>query len=413
MTYDVIVVGGGAAGIAAAVGAQSCGAKTLLIEQYGCLGGAATMRNVLTYCGLYTAEEKPRRAVRGVADLLLAKLEIVCAISVPIRKRGVFVAVDSEAVKWAFDTIALESGFDLALHTVLTGANRVGEQIKRITIFDHSGSREVEAKAFVDASGEADLAGLSGASVRYGNEGAINVGTLAIRFGGIDPNADLSSSAIARAIRRAKATGNKALDQEHGLVTRLPLSGDVLAFLVDAEYNALDGRSIGQAEMLARKKAWEYFHVIRQMPGCEKAYINSTGPMLGTRESRHLNGKYQLTQEDIKSGCEFEDVIALGAWAMEYHPRAGDESSWIPIANQRTFDIPLRSLQSIDTVNLFGAGRVIDGDRYAGASVRVMGTALATGHAAGIAAAHYTQSGSVDIKAVQQALLSQGALLNL
>jgi hypothetical protein len=130
------------------------------------------------------------------------------------------------------------------------------------------------------------------------------------------------------------------------------------------------------------------------------------------RESRHVNAVYQLTAEDITTGRQFDDVVALGAWAMEYHHAAGARSTWTPVKDKETYDIPLRTLISVDTPNLYAAGRAADGDQYAGGSLRVMGTALATGHAAGVAAALHSAAGSpVPARTVQQELQKQDARL--
>jgi FAD dependent oxidoreductase len=113
------------------------------------------------------------------------------------------------------------------------------------------------------------------------------------------------------------------LDNEDSLMARLPLLGDIGIFIVDAEYTALQSRRVSDAEHYAREKAWAYLAVFRTMPGWEDAYLGVTGPILGTRESRRINAVYQLTAEDITSGQRFDDVVALGAWAMEYHDVAG------------------------------------------------------------------------------------------
>ncbi len=149
---------------------------------------------------------------------------------------------------------------------------------------------------------------------------------------------------------------------------------------------------------------------LKAVPGYEKAYIVSSGPNFGTRQSRRVNGKYQVTEGDLTGGARQEDVVALGAWPMEYHQGPGKPVIWKQIKDQGTFDIPLRALTSVDTDNLYSAGRLVDGDKSAGAAMRVMGTSLGTGHAAGVAAALQAH-GSMDVQAVQAELKRQGATL--
>jgi glycine/D-amino acid oxidase-like deaminating enzyme len=414
--YDVVVCGGGAAGVAAALGAARCGARVALIEQAPFLGGAATRSSVLTYCGFWTQADPPQRAVGGVGSEVLEALARLGGLSGPTRVHAtqvVIALIDPEAVKLALDRLCAAAGIDVILHARLCAADAGDGLVRSAVALDHDGTFACDAAAFVDAGGEADLAQQAGAKTRYGDaEGRVQVGTLAMRIGGIPADADVSRVEWARAVRDAKARGAERMIKEQGLVARLPFSGEIVAFLADEAYDARDARSSSAAERRAREQAWSYVEAIRALPGHAQAYLIATGPAIGTRESRHVVARSQLLGEQVLAAHVPADTVALGAWPVELHPAPGT-NVWKRLRDDAAYGISLDTLASATHRNLFAAGRTIDADADAFGSARVMGTAFATGHAAGIAAALVARGGVADVAAVRAEILRQNGILEL
>lgn len=407
--YDVIVAGGGSAGVAAALGASRAGARTMIIERGPCLGGASTLRNVATYCGLFTRDGD--QVVFGVGEEVRSSLRARGAISEPRRYNSVAVVFDPESVKVVLDELCRSGGVIVRLHSMLVGAEAEEQRITSVTVADHAGFHTYTADAFVDATGDADLAHRVGASVRYGTDGWVQNGTLGVRFGGIGADVDVSTTTVGEAIKAARSRGVEGLVSESGLVARMPVSDDVIAYVVDEAYDARSATDTSQAEARARLQAQLYLDVLQTIPGAEHAYIVTTGPELGTRESRHIITRSRLQEQDLLAPGPMDDAVAVGAWPMEYHPGPGRPATWKFIGEPGYFGIPLPCLQSASHTNLYAAGRTLDGDRHAGASLRVMGTAFATGQASGVAAAQQALSGACSPETVREELQHQGARL--
>ena len=409
-SYDVVVAGGGTAGAVAAVASARCGARTLLLEKNQCLGGAATMRNVLTWCGLYTLDGRHVQVVRGIADEILSAQRSLGGLGEITAFRGVFVPFDPETLKVVFDNVTLSSGVDTRFGALVVSAERSGGNMSSVSFAHHGGMETVNANAFVDCTGDGNLANLGGSGTRYGNPDGVNLGTLGCRFGGIPADVSVTLDGVVSAIA-AQEFPEGAISKDRGVVVRLPKSGDMVLYLASEDYDPRDGQSLAGAEFGARRQAWRYLEAIRNIPGCGKAYLVSTGPEIGTRESRHLESRKQLKWSHIATGAKFDDTIALGGWGAEWHDRSSFLSEFDYPANRGSFEIPLGCLHSIDTANLFCAGRLADGDRKAGAAIRVMGTCMATGQAAGTAAA-LTADGNFSVENTQAALRKAGAVIS-
>lgn len=415
--YDVVVVGGGSAGIGAAIGAAKAGKKVLLIDRNPYLGGQATNCSLPAYCGFFTQADPFEQAVGGVGQQVLEKMSNLGFYKGPRRaaKTGtVIVVLDAEEIKYSLDLLIADSNVDVLLDTQVIAAEHKEGVIGSIECMDDEGRFTVSGEAFADATGEANLTALSGGKFTIGDElGHMQSGTLMLRIGGIEPGANVHPDMVAEAVRKGKKAGITSMTKELGTVIPAPgTSGDVMFILPDEGVDGLDALSMTRSEISARRQAWAYLETFRQfLPGCENAYIVQTGPRIGIRETRHIVGEYTLTSEDVLEAKRFPDAIGRGAWPVESHPEPGSPNVWQSIRDHSYYDIPLRCLKVQGVKNLWAAGRIISCDSVAFSSVRVMGTCFATGHAAGVAAALNSQSNQVDAVAVRKELLCQKAII--
>ena len=430
--HDVVVVGGGAAGVAAALAAVREGARTLLVERYGFLGGAATQSLVLTYCGFYVAGDGARRAIGGIGWELLQELERLGLDSRPVRsKSGNWVVMlDAEALKFAFDNrvsqaasgaaatvrgVRGESGsLALRFHTRLIAAEVDQGRIRCVRLADHAGVHEIEAATFVDASGEASLAAFAGAPMSQpGGPGAqLQPASLPVQIGGVPADVVIDRDQLAAAVRRFNASATTPIHRaDGGSLVRLPISEGVWWMGVDLPTGGLGGEDLAAAEIAARRQAWAFLPFLRELPGFERAVIVATGPQLGIRETRRPRSLADVTAQDGRVGRRRDDGIGRGCWPMEVHEAPG-RAVFAPIGGEGFFDIPYGAIQAESLANLRLAGRVTGADRQAYGSTRVMGTAFATGQAAGVSAALQADGGQLPTAAAVRArLLAQDAIV--
>ena len=412
----MVVVGGGAAGVAAALGSARQGARTLLVERYGFLGGAATHSLVLTYCGFYIAGERPERAVGGVGWELLQELERLGVSSAPVRSKSGnwLVMLDVEAAKFAFDNLVSTPNLDLRFHTRLVSATVAQGRIGTVCVADHAGLHDIEASVFVDASGEASLSAFAGAKFSQpGGPGAhLQPASLPVNIGGVPSHVPIDREKLAAITQRFNVTSATPLHRaDGGVLVRLPVSDGVWWMGVDLATNGLQGGDLAMAELTARRQAWAFLPYLREMPGFEKAFINTTGPQLGIRETRRPRSLGDVTGEDGRLGRRRGDGIGRGCWPMEVHEAPG-RVVFVPIGGDGYFDIPHSAILAEGVGNLRLAGRVTGADRQAYGSTRVMGTAFATGQAAGLSAALQAQQGTLPSAAsVRKVLLAQNAIV--
>lgn len=386
--YDVVVAGGGAAGVGAALGARAEGARVLLVEKYGFLGGAATNSQVLAYCGFFLQGEEPVKVVGGVADHVLDEMGRIGLDCTPFKSPTTsnwIIFLEPEAVKLALDRVLQSHGVDVLLHTRVAAASRTANRIQAVTLAGMDGRQRITAESFVDATGDANLSLVAGISCRTGNsQGRLQAISAPIRIGGRDPSVPIDREAIKAAFLEYNHTGAYPSGREDGgIYTEIPNTNQIWWMMFDRQLPDLSSASFSRAEREAREAAHNYVSLLRQhVPGFERAYLIQTGPQIGIRESRHPAARYDLTGEDLRLGRRRADGVAKAGWPMEDHSVAG-KPVYRSIGGQGFADIPLDCLRAKGIDNLFLAGRTIGSDDDAYTSIRVMGTAFATGEAAG------------------------------
>ncbi|MDT3686147.1 MAG: FAD-dependent oxidoreductase [Pseudorhodoplanes sp.] len=405
--FDIVVLGGGPAGIAAAAAAGNLRCNTLLVERYGFLGGMGTAAGVTNFCGLHAnVHGEIRQVVRGIADDLLARIDRLGGLNKPhsIFGKTFAQAYDNAAYKIAADDLLLSRNVDILFHALAAGAVVDGERVDALLLETKSGRQAVRAKIFIDCSGDGDLAAFAGAPFEIGDaDGGMLFPTMMFRLSGVDPDtAGEAWKSIPLLMDEAEKRGMRF--PRKGAIVRPMLHPTEwrvnVTQIKSANGRALDGTDaieLSAGEIEGRKQALAFFEFLKaNAPGFEKSYMIDIAPQLGIRETRRIEGLYKLTREDVLSCASFDDTIGVNGWPIEAHVAGDVKWEWPDIPGSRGFNhLPYRMLLPQKVANLLVAGRCASMSHEGQSAARVSGPCFAMGEAAG-SGAHLALAGNVD-----------------
>ena len=451
--YDVAVAGGGIAGCMAAVSAARLGAKVILIERYGFLGGT------LTACGtgpMMTFHAGRTLAVRGVTNELVERLKSRGFSTGHIfDTTGYTYTVtpfSAEGMKLVLEEMLTEAGVTLLYHSAVCGVVKEGQRLRSLEVFGKNGKRSIQADVFIDASGDCDLSMLAGLGYTKGrkSDGKCQPLTMNFKVTGVDidrvkqyimANNDefprlegdlgkvtracrLSIGGYVKTLEKARSEGRITFEREDILFFETNTPDEVIVNttrVLNADPTLPE--DLTRAEIEGRKQIWEVYELLRErVSGFEKAQLEFSGPFIGVRSSRQIKGSYTVTAQDIVGCRVFDDTIACGGYPIDVHSPDGSDSSMyeetkLSLGYGDIYTIPFRALITDGIDNLITAGRCISADFEAQAAIRVSPNAGATGHAAGAAAAlcalNKTSVHELDIRTLQKTLLEQDAYLKI
>jgi hypothetical protein len=418
--FDVVVAGGGASGLMAAVAAARQRARVLVVEASGCFGGAGTAAMVAQWLGFYNGEtcavgglpmEYAERVVarggaRGFENYILAE-----ATTQPLHlKRLPF---NPEVAKLVADELVLESGASALLHARIAGATCTRDRIGAVHIETNGGRVEIKATCFIDASGDAVVARSAGAPLKGMEAGQCRMGmSLVFRLSHVNVEA---FRAVSRQEKRAIALEGIAAGELFWDVLSVSPVGvsDAICLMSHLDgLNSLDGSDLTKAELIGRYQVGRITGFLkRRMPGFESCELAAIASHIGVRESVRLDGDFELTEADVMNSTAFDDSIALGCGPLDVHEEGGKLRLIMP---GRPFEIPVRTMTSSLVRNLVVTGRAISATREANGAIRHQATAMALGQAAGHLASHAValqgDVRSVPARSLQESLAAVGAL---
>ena len=410
------VVGGGPAGLGAALAAARLGARVCLLERHGFLGGNFTAASVGTVCGLYVSEGSGSfgYVTRGIAEEVAEGLKRAGAGlgPLPFKSTAVLLYVPWKAKRLFDHLVTAEDDLDLLLHALVSDVITDGTRVEAVVVATKQGPRTVRASAFIDASGDADVVAFAGGATTLGPPAQRQHASMQFVLQHADDSAITAIGGLGAAIEEHGAH----LPRDGGALLPTGRPGEFLGAMTRVRANdggAIDATDLADltwGEIEGRRLAEEAAEFVRtHIPGFEAAFLADTASTLGVREGRRVEGRYVLTGADVTGLARFDDGVVAAAWPQEYHVE-GRSTRYEHLPEGGWYQVPLRSLRPATLDNVWVAGRCISADHDALASVRVMAPSLAMGQAAGTAAVlDLRGQGSSDD--VRGCLVEQGAFL--
>ncbi|MGE5618353.1 MAG: FAD-dependent oxidoreductase [Sphingomonadaceae bacterium] len=442
---DVLVVGGGPAGLGAALGAASAGASVVLAERYGFLGGNATAALVMPLALSHTQKGPPvpgrvrnlmprdhgpgDPAIAGAFKTLVERLVAAGGAIPPSEETGYVTPFDPEAFKLVATELLDEAGVAFLLHALASGTIGNG-RVEGVVFETKSGPVVVRATAVVDCTGDGDIAARAGAPFQVGRQEDGLVQPMSLLFRMLEferaafeayerahPDQWCGDYGLWELIERAKAAGELDLPRNELLIFGTPHEQEVtINGTRVTKVLGTDVWDLTYAEWESRRQMHQVVAFLRKyVPGFAQSYLGQSGMNVGVRESRRILGEYRLTADDVLSARKFPDAIARGTYPIDIHNPTGPGTVLKRVPPGEAYDIPLRCLLPVGVEQLLVAGRCISGTHEAHSSYRVMPICMATGQAAGVCAALGVRAGrpprQVPAEEVRRELLRQGAIL--
>ncbi|HEU4617816.1 MAG TPA: FAD-dependent oxidoreductase [Gammaproteobacteria bacterium] len=426
--YEVVVVGGGPAGIAAAIAAGRRGRSTILIERYGFMGGAGTAAGLSTFCGLHAVVHgRHEQVVHGIADDILARLDAMDGLNRPhltVRDQITAQSYDISAFKIAADELTAEAKVKVLFHAFATAAVMDSEErIDAVIVETKSGRGAIRGRIFVDGSGDGDLAAWAGVPFEVGDgAGSMLYPSTMFRINGVDPAKAGRAWELVPALMDEAEKAGRRFPRKKPIVRpqRNPIEWRANLTQIKnpdgTPVSGIDAEQLSYGEVEGRRQCWDVFQFIKDVtPGFEDAYIVEIAPQIGIRETRRITGEYVLTERDILECRDFDDTIGVNGWPVEAHVKGDVKFVFTPPGSRGFNQIPYRIIVPRRVDNLFVVGRCASMSHEGQSSARVSGPCFIMGQAAGTAADIALADGvsprGVDVAKLQERLETDGANL--